>query len=236
MAELIKALSALLFPDKCPFCGELMEPDVPCCVRCAQGLPFIPQEICIRCGMGKERCDHHHSHCYEGVAGALYYQGSVPGTVSRFKFKGKANIGRGLAQMMAQTYRLHYGQIAFDWIASVPMLPKKEKQRGYNQADILAENLSRLLGIPFDKRILCKNKDNEAQHSLGNTARQENVKGVYAVSGVFDLKGKNILLVDDIKTTGATFDECARQLKAAGVGQVWCLAACITPQAQGRRK
>lgn len=108
------------------------------------------------------------------------------------------------------------------------MLPAREKERGYNQSALLARELSALLGVPADCHALCKSIDTPAQHALKGAERRGNVFGVFEVPAPESVEGKTILLCDDIKTTGATLDECAKTLKLAGAKEVYCVCIAVT--------
>lgn len=148
---------------------------------------------------------------------AAPYEGEVRRSIYRFKFRGKTSYAEGFARLMARAAEFDQ---PFDCIAYVPMYGKKQRERGYNQSELLARHLSKLLDVPLEP-LLEKQKDNTAQHTLTRTQRRLNVRGVYRVCcGPERLEGKTVLLVDDILTTGATLCECARMLYRAGAKSV----------------
>ena len=109
----------------------------------------------------------------------------------------------------------------FDFITWVPVSAKRKRKRGYDQAEIVAQSVGRELGIK-PTRLLKKLRDNPAQSGLQSEQRRANVLGVYAFTGETDLRGKRILLIDDVFTTGSTAEECARVLKSADASEVHC--------------
>ena len=116
----------------------------------------------------------------------------------------------------------------FDCVCEVPMRGRDRRRRGYNQAELLAKHTAKLLNIPHKKRLLIKTKNTKTQHSQNMEQRWMNIRNVFAVNSKYDVTGKTVLLIDDIKTTGATLDECARTLKLKGALEVYCATALIT--------
>lgn len=108
-------------------------------------------------------------------------------------------------------------------VIPVPLHPRRKKERGFNQAEILAEEISLAKGIPLASQVMVKEKENLPQAWLEGKARRENVKGVYKIKQEFPIKGKVILLVDDVFTTGSTIEECSSLLKKAGAKEVRAL-------------
>lgn len=138
----------------------------------------------------------------------------------KFKFKGAKSLGLYFSLLMAET-AVKFDR-SFDIISYVPMTKKAVRKRGYNQSEILARGLSRYIGIPVVKAIN-KTKNNLPQRTLDSKQRKENVKGAFSVCT--EIKGKSVLLVDDIITTGSTISECAGILYDAGASSVYGICA-----------
>lgn len=130
------------------------------------------------------------------------------------------------AERMALTVKQSFYGICFDLIVAVPMPYLNEKRRGYNQSNILAEKIGEILKIPFYNDILYAKRKKSAQHKLTFENRFRNVENIYYTNKT--LNGKTVLLVDDIKTSGATLSECAKQLYKAGADKVYCVTGLIT--------
>jgi competence protein ComFC len=109
-------------------------------------------------------------------------------------------------------------------LVPVPLSKKKLKRRGFNQSEEIVKELSKNLGLPLATDALIKEKDTFSQMELSKEERVKNIKGVFAVKNNEAIKNKKILLVDDVYTTGATMEECARILKKAGAREVWGIA------------
>ncbi len=212
--KLLSSFLDLLFPPKCPFCGKILDaPGI--CPACASALPWVPDEETVRELPGGVRC-----------AAPLWYGGLAREGLLRFKFQGHSAAARPLGELIAQCAAERFGG-EFDTVTWVPVSRKRLRQRGYDQAELLARSACRLWGVSAE-RLLEKRRDNPAQSSLeGAEARRENVADVYQARNA---AGKRVLLIDDICTTGATLASCARTLREAGAESVVCAAAARTPQ------
>jgi len=132
------------------------------------------------------------------------------------KYSGKEIMAKPLSELMfSSMQRLLPGE-DYDLIVPVPLHKKRKRKRGYNQMDLIGRRLSQLTGIPIETDSLVKIKDNEPQVGLSDNKRLENVKGVYDVKEPSLISGKRVLLIDDVMTTGATINECAKILMRQG--------------------
>jgi ComF family protein len=209
----------LLFPPKCPLCGEVMDqgPQGEFCRSCREDTFWLsPAEAC-RTGTSFCRC-----------VCVGWYEGRLKESVRRFKFQNRPNYAAVYGPLLAQTISQHLAG-DYDLLSWVPVSPATLKTRGYDQAQLLAEETGKALGqAPVS--TLDKTGQNVPQSSLESSGqRWRNVMGVYAVPRPADIAGKRILLIDDILTTGATLEEASRTLLAAGASQVNAAALCRTP-------
>ena len=207
MKHLLEALINLLFPPKCPFCGKVLEtPGI--CPACEKALPWTAETEGLRQGPGGLRC-----------AAPLWYEGLTREGLLRFKFQGASAAAESLGELVARCAAERFSG-EFDAVTWVPVSKKRLRKRGYDQAKLLAGELSERTGIPCC-RLLKKTRNNPAQSGTGGAEkRRANVSGVYTALKPEKIKGKSILLVDDIVTTGATLSECGRILLSAGAGEV----------------
>ncbi len=144
-----------------------------------------------------------------------------------YKFKNRIEIARILASEMANTVNEYYADINFDIITAVPMRFSSKIKRGYDQVDVLCKRISTLIELPYIK-LLKQVKAKKPQHKIAQAKlRFKNVAGIYEYCGKVNVKGKTILLVDDIVTTGATINECTKMLLKSGAKAVYCLSATI---------
>ncbi len=218
----------LIFTNHCKYCNTIVEKGENMCAECRNNLPEIKGERCKFCGAGKERCGcKKHRMAYDGITSPFYYEGGIKSGIQRLKFNGKEHIARTLAVDMANCVKSDFSQVIFDFICFVPFTTAQKIRRNYNQSELLANHLSKMLEIPL-KNVLIKLFETESQHTKNIRNRSGNVFGVYDIKANADVKGKTILLVDDIKTTGSTLNECAWILKIRGAKEVYCVTASMT--------
>lgn len=203
------AVLDLLFPPKCPFCHRLLaKGEVGFCAKCQAELPWA---------LGKQ--GEQKPEFTAGCVSPLYYREGVRQAVHRFKFYGRAEYAKVFAPLMAQSVRDNWPEENFDLVTAVPLHWRRRRARGYDQAQLLAEEVGRLLGVPAQV-TLKKIRHTPAQSGQSDhEARRVNVLGAYDVNGK-EFAGERVLLVDDVVTSGATLSECARTLRTGGVKEV----------------
>ena len=144
------------------------------------------------------------------------------------KFYGRNEAAVVLGAQMYDTVVREYGSNPADVVCCVPLSESSLLKRGYNQSQLLGEQVAGLLGKPLAANALTKAIDCPPQHSVGMRDRWSNVLGVFGVENREAVLGKTVLLVDDVMTTGATLNECARALKEAGAREVFCVVCTVT--------
>ncbi len=230
--KLVDYITWLSFTKRCRYCNTIIEKDQELCADCKESLPIIKGERCQYCGVEKSRCAcKKHKMGYDGITAPFYYEGGAKRSVHLLKFNGKIFMADILAEDMAKCVKEDFADIEFDFITFVPFSLSQKLKRNYNQSELLAEKLSEELNVPL-KNVLVKLFDTQTQHNMGAKYRKGNVFGVYDVKEKADVKGKIVLLVDDVKTSGATLDDCAWILKIRGAEKVYCVTATIG----GKRK
>jgi len=229
-----KSVINALFPNKCVSCGCIIEEGEYLCEYCLEMMePVDLFKICTRCGLSKKNCQCKNRVFHFGGSVAPFENKELAQqAMYRYKFKRTPTGAKFFAQEMAKAVSLVYNGVAFDGIAYVPMHPLKQLKRGFNQSEQLALELSGILKLRvYDRLLSCKFRK-KSQHDFLLKERFENIKGMYHAN--YKIKGKTILLVDDIKTTGASFDECAKQLLLAGADNVYCISGLITVAEKGK--
>ncbi len=206
----------------CPDCLESIHPlTSPLCEWCGDKL--VPQaesgQICIHCEETAPR--YHHAAAYGAFEDALR------GLIHLLKYQGVRPAARPLGQLLAQTIRPMLEEFAHPQepalLVPVPLHRGRRRTRGFNQAELIARGACqelRDLAIEFAPNVLVRTRSTESQTGFTREQRRENLRGAFAVSGRARLAGRIVLLVDDVLTTGATADECARMLLRAGAKQV----------------
>ena len=212
MQKLWDKLLDLLYPPRCPFCRSLLkDSEKTLCSACMRTLPWTKGEAQVR----------HFAHVKRCVS-PLYYEGSVRSSLLRYKFRGYSGYAKNYSQILAKC--IDENGVSCDIITWAPIGKKRLRSRGYDQSRLLAEQIAAIRGLRCEQ-LLIKVADNPPQSSIRSAEkRRANVSGIYAAVDPDMLRGKEILLIDDIVTSGATLSECARTLKAAGAASV-CAAA-----------
>ncbi len=207
--KLKKFISSLFYPARCPYCSKILGPGNLVCNKCS-GV-FYATPIITNLELDYSRSMK--------VVSAFFYGGKVKEAICNFKFKSNLDYVDHFAQSMVKAMELGGFSRDFDLITFVPMTKKHKKERGFNQAQVLAKALGNFLELPVENTLL-KVKKNKAQHTLNKSERIINVKGVYSIEDKEKVKMKKILLCDDIVTTGNTIRECALSLTEAGAKRV----------------
>lgn len=233
----IEFILCIVFPPKCIFCNTLLplKTEIEICDRCYKSVPFIKGKVCSKCGQpihtpyGPEQCIDCRKtfHYFEQGTSVFEYKGVVREALVRYKFFGKKRYSKTLGKLMAIELKEMKNWPIFDIIVYTPLYRKKLLTRGYNQAELLAKVIAKELGCSVGKNILCKTKDTLPQSTLSKYERRKNVKGAFAICAVQYFNNMNVLLVDDVYTTGATVNECARLLKKRHAKSVYVVTAAI---------
>lgn len=188
---------------------------------------------CSGCGLflahaaplhGSGRCGYcrRDAFAFSGARSFGSYDGALRGILQLYKYRGVRPLAGPLGDRLAETLP-RLGAESLDLILPIPLHRKRERQRGFNQAALLAKRLSRRSGIPLGGKDCVRVRDTAPQTGLRGAERRKNVRGAFAVPCPERVQGRRVLLVDDVLTTGATADACARALLAAGVRGVWVL-------------
>lgn len=203
----------LLFPPKCVFCGKVLDTgEDGLCARCQRELPWLTDGEAELTGEFFSLC-----------AASLRYQDKVRDSVRRYKFKGRRGYHKLYGRLVAQCVHDHLAG-RYDLISWVPLSPQRKKERGYDQAFLLASAAALELG-EVAVEALRKERNTDPQSGLTEDAqRRANVLGAYTPVDPELVAGKRVLLIDDVVTTGSTLSECARMLRTMGAEDVVCAA------------
>lgn len=221
-----RRLLGIVIPERCVCCGELVPTGMVCCDACRETLPVIQPPTCARCGQQKKdcRCTGRRAVVDRAVA-PFYYENSARQAVLHLKRNDQRMRTAFLASMMHTVIRREYDKETIDGIVFVPMTKRAQRIRGYNQSELLAQELSKQMEIPLYP-VLTKLYETPPQKTLGLMARSGNVLGVFDVTDR-NLRDKTLLLVDDLLTTGMTLQECAKMLKIYGARRVLAVTVAI---------
>lgn len=205
----------LFFPNVCPFCDEFIPYDVLCCTSCFDNALWADEYICNVCGKPYEKCFCRNEYMlyYDRCVCAAYYKDSIKKSVHNMKFHSSIHSAELFGRILADRLKELRLDNTAEVIVPVPMSRVQLKKRGYNQAELIAGTISSGLGIPVDSNALIRYEAQTAQHLLDANERAEAVKLQYDINEENNVCGKEILLVDDVLTTGSTLNYCAYLLK-----------------------
>ena len=233
MKKIIWWIRELLFPRRCPVCDKPVRPAGRLiCEECKNKLKYVSEIHCLKCGKPlsdetEEYCSDCRKKKHKFVQGkSLYEYRSAVGTIYRFKYAKRQEYAEFLGREMA----IHFKEDMKKWKAEalipVPIHKSRKYQRGYNQAELLAEEIGRRTGIPVKKNLIVRCKKTVPQKMLKDAERQNNLKKAFKI-GQNDVKLSTIIIIDDIYTTGSTVNEMADILNRVGIDKVYVLTLAI---------
>lgn len=219
-----RAALDLVFPPRCVGCGSI---GAFLCQACIASLPRAEGPRCSRCwrpGRAADPCLECRAAppAFDGLRAAFVYDGVARELVHALKYRGITALAAPMASLLAEVARRH--GLAAEFVAPVPLSGLRRRTRGYNQAESLAGALGRELRLPVRSRAVRRRRHTPPQARTADAEeRRRNVAGAF-VSRDAGIAGRDVLLVDDVTTTGATLAACAVALKEGGAGSVWALA------------
>jgi ComF family protein len=231
------AALGFIYPNACQLCGKERATAAEgfVCSRCWQQVRFIKPPFCNRCGLpfqGALTATFECTNCrdvklhFRSARSAVSASGAVLEVIHRYKYKRAFWFEPFLADLLIREALPELRGQKWDWIVPVPLHPAKKRQREFNQAERLATFLSAATKIPMDTTLLKRVTATKTQTKLTRQERAENMRNAFVMQNRRKLNGERILLFDDVFTTGATTDACAKVLLAAGAGEVcvWTVA------------
>jgi len=229
MNLLLRGFLDLLYPPRCEACGRLRREAL--CAECLAAIERIERPLCQVCGEAFDPLAQAAPRCAECRARrrpfslartAAYYHGPLADAIRRFKYHGQVVLARPLGRIMLEALSGSAADLHVRWvdvICPVPLHLLRFKERGFNQSELLAGEVAAAFGRPL-RPLLERTRPTAPQVDLPAPSRAANVHGAFAPRLVEVIKGKRVLLVDDLYTTGATLSECARVLRRAGAAEV----------------
>lgn len=240
LSILRQAFSDLFFPPVCGLCGRpVMDAETALCESCMNDVRIIPEPLCRQCGRpvvgldsaGAGFCGNCLTHppAYEKARYATEYTGELRKALIGFKFSARLQAGKPLGALLVQGFSRFFEARGFDLIVPIPLHRRRLAARGYNQSVILAERLSRSIGVPVGRTCFRKVRDTPPQTSLSRAERLTNLRGSFQVARPEEIEGRSVLIVDDVATTGSTIAEAARTIRRAGASRVGALVLALRP-------
>jgi ComF family protein len=211
VANALERLTALLAPPRCASCDEPIPSGVAFCRPCASTVErFVSTD--------------------PSLTAAFVYGGAIARAIVRLKYDGRSDIARPLGDLLWAAIEPRRGALRDAIVVPVPLHPSRLSERGYNQSTLVARRIARRLGAPLRALALARTRDTEKQASLDRRSRPSNVSGAFVARRAGSMAPRMALLVDDVRTTGATLRECERALRSAGAVHVHC---AVVAQADG---
>ena len=206
--KLLQRALDLLWPRNCEICGRPVDREARyICAECLNRIPFVRPED----GMYE----------IDDAASAVRFECETREIINGYKFKNSIWLRDDFVDWIEAAARSRFDVAAIDAVIAIPTTLSHRINRGYNQSALLAEPLAKRLDRRFLGRAVARTGHPKRQSSLSEEERAENVKGTFVVREPSLVRGRTILLVDDIMTTGSTLSECVKTLKAAGAWRVW---------------
>ena len=230
----LKNMLFFIFPRKCEMCETISESYI--CDKCKSKLEKTELLYLNRIDdYSKDNTKYFDEHAY-----IFEYNSIIREKIIEYKFKNKPYLGKMFSEFFVKNEKMCGFFEKYDIIIPVPMTNKKIKERGYNQTEIIAKIISQnITNITMQKNVLIKYKNNKVQSQLNKEQRQQNVQNVYELNNEEIIKNKNILILDDIYTTGATCNECVKTLRNAQpkkIGIITIAKDCEKIQVKNNRK
>ncbi|HHY54328.1 MAG TPA: ComF family protein [Chloroflexi bacterium] len=222
----------LLFPPRCVTCGRAGRH---ICARCAQLVTPTPATICTRCGRVQTarvptcvQCEDDPDFPLDLVRAAALHTAPLREWIHLLKYEGRRELAPAMARYLTATLAAQEWEplrIRLDGVVPTPLHAERLRERGYNQAELLAQGLCRQTGLPLRTDLLTREKLTRSQVGLNAAERKANVEGAFAATSA--CRGLHLLLIDDVYTTGATLRACALALRHAGAARVYALTLAL---------
>lgn len=237
--DLFNTIIDIIYPRRCPVCGDIVVPKGELiCTSCTHTLTPITEPRCKKCSkpMDNEEKEYCHDckknmHHYISGCSVWVYDEAMKKSIADFKYKGRKEYSDYYVAKIIDKYSEYINRIHPDVLVPIPIHRKKERQRGYNQADILAKGIGKKLSIPVSSHLLQRDKYTLPQKELSNTERLKNLEKAFSYSKKeyekINLSIHKVMLIDDIYTTGSTIEACTKILNGQGIKEVYFLSLCI---------
>lgn len=235
--QLLQPVMNIFYPRRCPICGGIVLPiGELICNGCQKKLPIIQEPRCKKCSKPIE--NEERELCYDCSKRVFHYQygyalwvynETLQKSMVAFKYKNKAEYATYYIRELMKYYRKPIQIMKVDVIVPVPIHKKRLKQRGYNQAALLAKGIGEALELPVEEQLLVRRKNTIAQKRLNDQERFQNLSHAFCVNAEVakEYRFKKVLLVDDIYTTGSTIETCTNAMLNAGIKEVFFVSLCI---------
>lgn len=234
---MVESLIEILYPRRCPVCEDVLEfGGSLICNACQAALPYITGPRCFKCGGPVESEEQEYcfgctkrKHSYSCGYSIFVYNDNMKKAMGDFKFRNRRDNGEFFSRELVKRSEAFIHDFIPDMFIPVPIHRSRLRERGFNQAEQLAESLGEAYGIPVLTGILVRTKDTLPQNKLGSGERLANLKDAFKIADTAAeaVASKRVLVVDDIYTTGSTVEACAQALLRGGAREVGFISVCI---------
>ncbi len=233
-----KEMLHLLYPVRCPFCDGLVDSvfgrwEYPICPQCRETIEYVTEPSCKKCGkpLEDERTEYcgdctRREHLFDQGKALWIYKGAVRQSIYRLKYGNRREYGIAYAQELSHRYGDWIRSRDIQLIVPIPLHKKRQRQRGFNQAELVARELGERLQLPVCSDLLIRWRHTRPQKELNDKERKNNLKKAFKIARNH-VQLEHILLVDDIYTTGSTMDGAAEVLREAGASRIYCMNVSI---------
>ena len=224
--NLLLKLSYLIFPNRCAVCNKVINYHNNYCLNCKRELRPIPNYFAQMYSNSNSFITNFDKIYYDGICAPFYHSDGSKRMVYNYKFYNRSELKHILTDCMAESFENHLKSLNIDYFCEVPTKFISVLKRGYNHTLLLSKLTSEKCNVKRLSLLKLIGKKS-VQHKLTAIERAKNVKGVYSFNTKFNIKGKNIVIIDDIFSTGSTINECSKVLKKNGANKVYSLTATI---------
>lgn len=226
----------LIYPRRCPICEQVLAPKDKYVHRdCREQLTFLQQPRCMRCGKPVETKEQ--EYCFDCSSKTFHYRRGYPcikydkkmsKSISAFKYKNKREYADFYVDEILKAYEDEFRRMRFDALLPIPIHTSKYRERGFNQAELIAVGISKRIDVEVNPNLLVRIRKTLPQKELNDRERLKNLEQAFQLDETQSIElYHKVLLVDDIYTTGSTIEACARLLVDAGIEDVYYTSICI---------
>ena len=222
-----RKLLRLFSPLRCHKCGKIVPLDRDYCSCYGESVEYAPS-LCPHCSADLDKCICGSAEIvFNHFCTVFIYDGKIMARMHNLKYSGEKREADFFADAMSEEFLFRFSEAEIDAVTFVPMTEADEKRRGFNQSEIMAKKIAERIGRPCAK-LIDKVVETSAQHTLNGDERLFNLRDAFLAPDRAGMEGRTVLLVDDIKTTGATLFQCQQALLEGGAADVYCLTAATS--------
>lgn len=233
----LELLWDFIYPSRCPICDSVVDAQsgTQICKACMGGLPIIRGHRCAKCGRAlkdkvAEYCQDCKafgvSHIFDKGYALFTYDDSVRESIYRFKYGGRSAYAKVYGKLLSDAYASAFKKVGADSVVAVPLHIKRKRDRGYNQAELVAKEFAKNANILFIKDAVVREKSTKPLKTMTRSERQNNLKKAFKI-GRNDVKLNITIVIDDIYTTGSTIDAVSEILRESGATKIYFLVIAI---------